>query len=111
MVDRHRARRDPHLGDPAAPESEMADLDQSICRGNDVIRRGLRGSLPGISYGPSVARLLAVPVPQCDGDLAPIPLAADVGRLCGIDLRDRVAAVLVRRVDTRSRNTSRPGQE
>lgn len=59
------------------------------------------GAVSGVPHGPSVARLLVVPVSEHDGHLAAIPQSFDVGRLRGLDLCDGFAAVLVRRAYSR----------
>ena len=46
LVDRHRPRRHPDLGDPAAAEAGVADVDQPVRRGDDPLRRGLRRAVP-----------------------------------------------------------------
>jgi hypothetical protein len=56
-------------------------------------------------------RLLAAAVSQHDGPLAELPQPADLGRVRGLDLRDGVGAVLVRRPDSRPRDVPRPRQE
>ena len=48
------------------------------------------------------------PYPEHDGAVAAVPQPADVGRLRGFDLRHRLAAVLVRRPDSRSGDPARP---
>ncbi len=75
LVDRYRPRRNADLGDPAAFESEMANVDQPLCRGDDAVRGGLRGIVSGVPYRPSVARVLAFPVSEHDGNLAAVPSA------------------------------------
>ena len=49
------------------------------------------GHLPGVPHRPSVAGVLAVPVPEHDEHLAAVQEPADLGRVRGVDLRDRVA--------------------
>ena len=39
LVDRHRPRRHADLGDSAAAEADVADLDQPLRRGDDAVRR------------------------------------------------------------------------
>ena len=54
--------------DPAALQAGLAHVDQPVRRGDDALRRGLRGDLPDLPHRPSVAgRLLAVPVSEHDG--------------------------------------------
>ncbi len=71
--------------------------DQPRRRGHDHLRRHVRGPLPGYPRRPALARLLAFPDPQPDGHVAAVPLAAALGRVRGLDLRHRLAAVLVHR--------------
>ena len=108
LVDRYRSRRHADLGDPAAVASEMADVDQPFRRSDDTVRRGLRRHVSAAAHWAPVAGLLAVPLSEHDGHLAAVPQPADVGRVCGFDLRDGFAAVLVRRSDSRPRDTARP---
>ena len=69
-------------------QAGLADVDQPLRGGDDAVRRRLRGDVPADPHRPSVARrLLAVPVPEHDGDLAAVPQPADLGRLRGLDLR------------------------
>ena len=65
------------------------------------------GIFPLFHTGRPVARVLAAAVSEHDGRLAAVPEPADLGRVRGFDLRDRVAAVLVRRPDSRSRDAAR----
>ena len=48
------------------------------------------------------------PYPNTMGALAAVPQPADLGRVRGLDLRDRVAPVLVHRADPRPRDAARP---
>jgi hypothetical protein len=66
----------------------------------------VRRHLSGRAHRPPVARLLALPVSELDGCVAAVPESADLGRVCGLDLRDRVAAVLVRRPDSGPRDAA-----
>ena len=59
VVDRHRARRHADLGDSALAASEMADVDQSLRRGDDALRRDLRRAVSAVAPGPAVVLLLA----------------------------------------------------
>src|SRR6202011_3923224 len=74
---------------------DLADLDQQVRGGDDAVRRRLRRALPGPPPRASLARVLAVPLSEHDGDLAPVQEPADVGRLRRLDVRDRLAALLV----------------
>ena len=63
LVDRHRPRRHADLGDPAAVPAAVAHVDQPLRRGDDALRRRLRGDVPAAPHRPAVAGgLLAVPV-------------------------------------------------
>ena len=66
------------------------------------------GIFPLFHTGRPWLRLLAVPVSEHDGPLAAVPQPAHLGRLRGLDLRDRLAALLVRRPDPRPRDAARP---
>ena len=69
------------------------------------------GIFPGIHVGRPWLALLAVPVPNQMGDVAAIPLAAAVGRVRGLHVRDRLAAVLVRRAGAGPGDAARPRHE
>src|SRR5271165_2573919 len=88
VVDRHRPRWHADLGDFALVQAGLAQLDQPLCRSHDDLRRGLRRHVPADSRRPSVAWILAVSVPEHDERLAAVPLAAPVGRVRCIDLRN-----------------------
>ena len=107
LVDRHRPRRHADLGDPAAAQADVADVDQPLRRGDDAVRRRVRRDLPAVPHRPAVARLLAAAVSEHDGCLAAVPQPARLGRVRGLDLRDGLAAVLVRRADPRPRDAAR----
>ena len=108
VVDRHRPRRHADLGDPAALQADMAHLDQPLRRSDDAVRGRQRGDLPAAAHRPSVARdVLAVPVSEHDGRVAAVPQPAHLGRLRGLDIRHRLAAVLVRRTHSRPRDAAR----
>ena len=111
LVDRHRPRRDPDLGDPAAAQAGVADVDQPVRRGDDPLRRRLRGDVPAAPPGAAVGLLLALPVPEHDGHVAAVAQPAGLGRLRRLDLRDRLAPVLVRRPDPRPGDPPRPRAE
>src|SRR5207237_8694232 len=100
------------LRDPFAAQPKMANIDQSFCRGDDVICRGERRHFSAGAYGPPVAGgILAIPVPECDGRLAAISLAAYLGCVRGLDICDGFAFVLVHRPDTGSCYAARPRKE
>ena len=69
------------------------------------------GHVPAAAPGPAVAVLLAVPVSQHHGRVAAVPQPAGVGRVRGLHLRHRLAAVLVRRPDARPGHPARPRAE
>src|SRR5260221_142043 len=73
-------------------------------RGDDAVRGGLRGLLPGLPHGPALARLLALPLPQHDGTLAELQEPPDLGRVRGLDLRNGLRDVLVRGPHPRPRH-------
>ena len=50
------------------------------------------GIYPALPRRPPLARLLAPAVPEHDGRVAAVPEPADLGRVRGVDLRDRLAA-------------------
>ena len=64
LVDRHRPRGHADLGDPAAAQAGMADLDQQVRGSDDALRGRLRGVVPAASHGQAVARLLALSLPE-----------------------------------------------
>ena len=110
LVDRDRPRRDADLGDPAAAEAGLADVDQPVRRGDDAVRRRLRRAVPAAAHGPAVVLLLAAALPEHDGALAAVAEPAGLGRVRGLDLRDGLAAVLVRRPDPRPGDPARPAR-
>ena len=84
----------------AAAASEVADVDQPLCRGDDACSRSpAPGCFPLLHLGRPWFALLAVSVSQHDGALAAVPQPAGVGRVRGFDLLHGVAAVLVHRAD------------
>ena len=66
------------------------------------------GLFPLLHVGRPWLCVLAVPVPEHDGPVAAVPQPAGVGRVRGQHVRDRLAAVLVRRPDPRPRDAARP---
>ena len=76
-------------------ESKVAYIDQPLRRGNDSFCRSLRRYLPLIHTGRPWMAYYHVPVSKYDGNLAAIPEPADLGRLCGIDVRHGFLVVLV----------------
>ncbi len=75
LVDRYRPRRHADLGDSSALQADVAQLDQPLRRSDDDLRRGLRGHVPADPRWPSVAGLLALPVPEHDEHLAAVPFS------------------------------------
>ena len=73
---------------PAAPE--MANIDQPLCGGDDALRSRPGWHVSDIPPWSTVVGVLAVPLSKHDGNLAAVSQPADVGRVCGFDLRDRV---------------------
>src|SRR5215475_8649705 len=109
MVDRDRACGHADLGDPVVAQSEVAHLDQSLRRGDDDLRRDVRRNVSAAAPGPSVAVLLALSLSEHHERAAAIPQPASLGRLRGFDLLHGFAALLVRRLDSRSGDATRPG--
>ena len=60
VVDRYRPRGHADLGDSAAVQADVAQLDQSVRRGDDDLRGSLRGHVPADPRGASVGKLLAI---------------------------------------------------
>src|SRR5208337_3431346 len=58
-----------------------------------------------------LVRLVAVPDPELELDLAPVPLSADVGCLRRLDLLYRFGFVLVHGLDSGPGGAPGPGQE
>ncbi len=71
----------------------------------------LRGIVSAAAHGTAVAGLLAISVSEYDGNLAAISQPAGLGCVCGVDVRDGVAAVLVRGIDTGSGDVAGSGAE
>ena len=67
----------------------------------------LRGLVSAVAPGPALALLLAVALSEHDGPLAAVPQPAGVGRVRRVDLRHRLAVVLVRRADSRPGDAAR----
>src|SRR5215208_664060 len=86
----------------------MADLDQSVRRGDDTVRRRLRRALPDPPPRPALVLLLAAPVPQHDGHLAAVPQPARLGHLRRQHLPNGLAALLVPRARPGSGLITRP---
>src|SRR6266403_1285284 len=107
LVDRYRQRRHAHLRDFVFVESEVAHLHQPFCGSHDAFRGSLRGYVPAHAHRPAVDGVLHDAVPQHHGNLAAVPQPADLGRVCGFDLRHGFADVLVRRSDPGFGNSAR----
>ena len=97
LVDRDRPRRHVDLGDSALAQARLADVDQPIRRGDDAVRRGLRGLVSALAPGTPLALLLAAALSQHDGPLAAVAQSADLGRIRRLDVCHGFALVLVRR--------------
>ena len=61
------------LGNPVAVQADLAQFHQPFRGSYDTVRRGLRRDVPAVAYGPSLAGVLDVPLPEQHGGLAPIP--------------------------------------
>ena len=111
LVDRDRPRRHAHLGDPAAAAPGVAHLDQPLRRGDDAVRGDVRRACSRCCTwaGPGSFYWL-LPYPEHDGPLAAVPQPAGVGRVRGLDLLHRLAAVLVHRPGPRPGHAARPAQ-
>ena len=109
LVDRHRPRRHADLGDPAAAAAGVAHLDQPLRRGDDAVRRRLRRHVPAAPPGPARGSPTGCfPYPNTMGIWPQFRSPLDLGRVRGLDLRHRLAAVLVRRPDPRPGDAARP---
>ena len=86
----------------------MAHVHQSLDRGDDAVRRGVRRDVSAAASGPAVGFLLAVSVSRHDGTLAAISQSAGLGRVCRQHLFHRLADFLVCRPDSRSGHVARP---
>ncbi len=109
LVDRHRPRRHAHLRDPAPAAAAVAHVDQPLRRGDDALRGRLRRASSRSST--SAARGSAywlLPYPNTMGLWPQLPEPAHLGRVRGLDLRDGVAPLLVRRPHPRPRDAARP---
>ena len=108
VVGRHRPRGHVDLGDFAVAQAGLANVDQSIRRGDDVVCRCLCGIVSVAAHGPATVFLLDGPLPQHDGHLAAVPQSSHMGFFRRQHVCDRLAVVLVRRIDSRSGNAARP---
>ena len=88
-------------------QADVAHVDQPLRRSDDAVRGRVRRHLPAVPHRPAVARYWLFPYPEHDGRLAAVPEPADLGRVRGLDLRDGLAAVLVRRPDSRPGDAAR----
>ena len=66
------------------------------------------GAVPAAAPGAALVLLLAVALSEHDGTLAAVPQSAGLGRVRGLDLRHRLALVLVHRPDPRPGHAARP---
>src|SRR5262245_20294345 len=110
LVDQYRPRRNFDLSNSPAAATEMAHLDQSVCRGDDVICSGPGWHVSDYAPGPAVAGVLAVSLSEHDGHLATVPEPPDVGRVRGVDVCDGFSRILVRWSDSGFRDAARPRQ-
>ena len=108
LVDRHRPRRHADFRDSAASASKTWRTSiNRFAEAMTLFAVACAGLFPLLHLGRPWLRVLAVPVSEHDGDLAAVPKPADVGRVRGLDVRDGVAALLVRRADPRPRDAAR----
>ena len=110
LVDRYRPRRNAHLGDSAAAETRLANFHQSILGSDDAVRRRASRHVPDSAPGPPLAALLADSLPQLDVAVAQSAQPADLGRVRGFHLPDRIADFLVHRPGAGSGNHARSRQ-
>ena len=108
VVGRHRPCRHVHFGFPAVAAPEVADIDQSLRRGDDDLRGGDGGSDADPAPWPSVVFLLADALPRHHEPLAAVAQPAGVGHLRHRHLHHRVDPVLVHGADSRPRDPARP---
>jgi hypothetical protein len=111
LVDRNRPRGHADIGNPVASQARMAHVHQSVRRSDDSFRCSVRRPVPGSALGPAVVRVLADPVPEHDGYLASVSKPSRVGCVRGVHVCDSFIALLVCRVDSRSRHSSRSLQQ
>ena len=90
LVDRYRTRRHVDFGHSAAAQTGLAHLDQPLFGSDDAVRRRLRRHVPDPAPGPPVAGLLADSLSEHDVAVAAAAQPADLGRVRGLDLRDRL---------------------
>ena len=95
LVDWNWSRRHPYICDFVVVTAAVAHFHQSFCGSYDAVCRCLRRHVSFVAHGPAVAVLLADAVSEPDVAVAAVPQSARVGRVCRIDIRDCVAAVLV----------------
>jgi hypothetical protein len=86
-----------HAGDPVSSSSTMADIDQPLCRSNDIICRCLCPDFPRHTCRPNMGCLFYVSDPKPDADVAEFPKPAFVGRFRCRDILYRLASILVYR--------------
>ncbi len=95
LLDRNRACRNTHFSDSLPLPAEVAYGDQSLGGGDDHLCGDLRGAVPAHPRRADLVCVLAHPVPQPNADVDELPLPARVGRLCCLDVLDRLADFLV----------------
>ena len=104
MVGRYRSRRYPHQRRVVAVPPEMAHGHQPFRRGDDHFRRDHGGYLPHDPHGPHLDGLLGVPPAQpVRFTLGELQQSAALGRIRDQHLLQRIARVLVHRIDPRPR--------
>src|ERR1700704_3315515 len=97
MVDWNRPRGHADLRHPSIVAAVVAEFDQPFRRGHDAFRRRLRRSFSTYPRWTSVAGVLAGALSQHHESVATISQSPGVGRVCGLNLRHDLAALLVYR--------------
>src|SRR5262245_15049186 len=101
VVDRYWARGDADLGDFVSAAAAVADGGEPRGGGDDDFRGDVRGDLSGGARRAGLVRLVAVPDPEREFNLAAVPVPPDVGRVRRLDVFHGVSAVLVYGFDSR----------
>src|ERR1051325_11380966 len=99
VVDWHWPRGNIDFSDSPAPATKVANVHQSLRGSDDAIRGRASGHVSDLPPRPAVACVLAVPLPEHNGNLAAISQPPDVGRVRCFDLCNGVSAVLVHWID------------
>ena len=80
VLDRHRPRRHADLGDSLSAAAALAHVGQPRGRGDDALRRDVRGPLSADPHGPAVAGLLDAALSEhARFAVGQLPLAARSG--------------------------------